>query len=134
MSEKWERWNREEVIILKKHYPDMPREELMELLPGRTWRGIIHQAEKQGIHREHYGTQRSEQFLKELHDKLSIARQNRKPFAGHQHSEKAKLCISVSNLYAHFNCVADIAALKGITVIEVQEIIENQGKKKQREQ
>ena len=130
MSEKWERWNREEVAILKKHYPSMPREELLQLLPGRAWRNICRAAEKRGIHREHYGTKRSEQFLKELHDKLSIARQNRKPFAGCQHSPEAKLCISVSNLYAHFNCIVDIAALKGITEKEVRDIIENRGKKK----
>ena len=124
------RWDINELAILKKCYPFMSRDELMELLPGRTWRSIGHQAEKRGIHREHYGTQRSEQFLKDLHDKLSIARQNRKPFAGCQHSPEAKLRISVSNLYAHFNCVADIAALKGITEKEVRGIIEKRGKKK----
>lgn len=130
MSEKWERWNREEIAILKEHYPNMPRVELTELLPRRAWRNICRAAEKRGIHREHYGTKRSEQFLKELHDKLSNARENRKPFAGRHHSPEAKLCISVSNLYAHFNCVADIAALKGITEKEVRDIIENRGKKK----
>ena len=130
MPEKWERWNREELAILKKHYPFMSRDELMELLPGRTWRAICHIAEKRGIHREHYGIRRSEQFLKDLHDKLSIARENRKPFAGCQHSPEAKLRISVSNLFTHGYGIKDIAKRKGITGKEVERIIKNRSKNK----
>ena len=129
MSLKWERWCQEELAILKVHYPYMAREDLMCLLPGRTWRAIGHQAEKQKIYRPHYGSVRSKQFLRELHITLSTARVNRTdgyaPFAGKQHSGDAKLRISVSNLYARFNCVADIAALKGITEKEVEKMAEN---------
>ena len=128
MSEKWERWNKEELHILKTCYPNMPRDDLTRLLPGRGWRSICRAAEKRELHRKHYGTQRSEQFLKELHNKLSIARKNRKPFAGCHHTKESKLAISVSNLYARFNCVADISALKGITEKEVRGIIEKQKK------
>ena len=136
MSYKWERWNKEELAILKKHYPNMPRDDLMKLLPGRTWRAISHQAEKQEIHRSRYGSTRSKEYLAELHIILSTARTNRidghAPFTGRQHNSAAKLAISVSNLYARFHCVADIAALKGITEKEVRDIIEKRDKKRKR--
>ena len=124
MSVKWERWNREELHILKTCYPNMPRDDLIRLLPGRGWRSICRAAEKRKIHRKHYGTQRSEQFLEELHNKLSIARQNRKPFAGCRHSLEAKISISVSNLFARGHSIANIAKRKGITEKEVKVILE----------
>ena len=129
MSEKWERWNKEENRILKKHYPSTPRDELTQLLPGRGWRSICRAAEKRGLHRKHYGTLRSEQFLKGLHDKLSIARQDRKPFAGCRHSLEAKISISVSNLFTRGHSIADIAERKDITEKEVKKIIKKRRKK-----
>ena len=128
MSVKWERWNKEEVRILKKHYPTMPRDELTQILPGRGWRSICRAAEKRGLHRKHYGTLRSEQFLKELHDKLSIARQNRKPFAGCRHSLEAKISISVSNLFTRGHSITNIAKRKDITEKEVKEMLEKKKK------
>lgn len=130
MSEKWERWNKEENRILKKHYPNTPRDELIQLLPGRGWRSICRAAEKRGLHRKHYGTQRSEQFLEELHDKLSIARKNRKPFAGCHHSPEAKINISVSNLFTRGHSIVDIAKRKDITEKGIRKIIEGRGEKK----
>lgn len=130
MVEAWERWNKEEIRILKKYYSNMPRDELIQLLPGRAWRNICRAAEKRGLHRKHYGTLRSEQFLKELHNKLSIARRNRKPFAGCHHSSEAKLRISVSNLFTRGHCIAYIAARKGITEKEVKKILEERKKEK----
>ena len=123
MSEKWERWGKEEIRTLKKHYPNTPRDELIQLLPGRGWRSICRVAEKRGLHRKHYGTQRSEQFLKELHDKLSIARQGRKPFAGCRHSLEAKISISVSNLSARNHSVADISKRTGVSESKIQIIL-----------
>ena len=130
MVEAWERWNKEEIRILKKYYSNMPRDELIQLLPGRAWRNICRAAEKRGMHRKHYATLRSEQFLKELHSKLSIARRNRKPFAGCHHSSEAKLRISVSNLFTRGHSIADIAERKGITEKEVKKILEGQKKEK----
>jgi len=133
MVEKWERWSKEEIAILKKFYPNMPREDLMQLLPGRTWRTICNTANAYGIARPRYTIPRSKQYLKFLHERLSIARRRRTtgyaPFKGNHHSAEAKLAISVSNLYVRFNCVADIAALHGITEKEVMEIIEKRNKK-----
>ena len=129
MSVKWERWNKKELRILKKHYPNMPRDELIQLLSGRGWRSICRAAEKRGLYRKHYGTQRSEQFLEGLHNKLSIARQNRKPFAGCHHSLGSKISISVSNLFTRGHSIADIAERKNITEKEVKGILE---KKKNR--
>ena len=128
MSEKWERWNKEETRTLKKHYPNMPRDDLIRLLPGRPWRSICRAAEKRGLHRKHYGTLRSKQFLKGLHDKLSIARQDRKPFAGCRHSLEAKISISVSNLHTRGHSIADIAERKDITEKEAKRIIEKKKK------
>ena len=128
MVERWERWSIQELAILKKHYPNAPRDELIQLLAGRGWRSICRAAEKRGLHREHYGTERSEQFLKELHSKLSIARRRRTagyaPFAGNHHSADAKLAISVSNLYTRGHSIKDIAKRNGITEKEVGKIIE----------
>ena len=129
MVEAWERWGKNELAILKNHYPNTPRDELTQLLPGRGWRSICRAAEKRGLHRKHYGTQRSEQFLKGLHDKLGIARQGRKPFAGCRHSLEAKISISVSNLYTRGHSIADIAEKKDITEKEVEKIIEERRKK-----
>ena len=128
MSEKWQRWNIEELTILKKHFSYMAREDLIQLLPGRTWRAIVHQAEIQEVHRPHYGTTRSAEYLAELHITLSTARTNRTsghaPFAGKQHSAKSTLHISVSNLYTRGHCSEYIAKAKGITEEEVEKIIE----------
>lgn len=132
MVEAWERWNKEENRILKKHYPNTSRDELIQLLPGRGWRSICRAAEKRGLHRKHYGTQRSEQFLKELHNKLSIARQNRKPFAGCHHSPEAKISISVSNLFTRGHSIADIVGRNGITGKKVKEIIEKKNERNNR--
>lgn len=127
MSEKWQRWTIPELAILKKCYPNMPREDIKQLLPGRTWRSIGHQAEKQNICRPHYGTQRSEEFLATLHDTLSTARTNRSsgyaPFAGKHHSPDARLCISVNNLHARGHSIADIAKQNKIAEKEVEKII-----------
>ena len=134
MSIKWERWNTNELTILKEHYPNAPREDLMQLLPGRTWRAIVHQAEIQEVRRPHYNTVRSKQYLAELHITLSNARQNRTsghaPFAGKQHSTESKLHISVSNLYTRGHCSEYIAKAKNITVEEVKKIIENREDKR----
>ena len=127
MSEKWERWNLEELAILKHCYPNMPRDDLMKLLPGRTWRAIGYQAEIQEIHRPRYGSVRSEEYLAELHITLSNARQNRTdghaPFAGNHHSAAAKLAISVSNLYTRGHSIEDIAERNHISETEVKRII-----------
>jgi len=132
MIQKWQRWSREELAILKEHFLSMSRDGIMQLLPSRTWRAICHQASKQNLHRPHYGTVRSDKYLAMLHTTLSIARANRTsgyaPFAGKHHSADAKLAISVSNLYTRFHCVADIAALHGITEKEVRDIIERRDK------
>ena len=128
MVEAWERWNKEELATLKKYYSNMPRDELIQLLPGRAWRNICRAAEKRGLHRKHYATLRSEQFLKELHNKLSIARKNRKPFAGCHHSSEAKLRISVSNLFTRGHDIGDIAERKSITERGVKKILEKKKK------
>lgn len=130
MTEKWERWNKEEMAILKKCYPDMPRDDLMQLLPGRTWRSIGHQAEKQEIRRNGYIIPKSAKQAAALHAKLSTARSNRteQPFAGKHHTADAKLAISASNLHARGHSIADIAVRNRIAEAEVKKIIENRGK------
>ena len=136
MTEKWERWNKEEYTILKKHYPDMPREDLMRLLPGRTWGAIYHIAEQQEVHRNRRNIPKSKAQKEALHAKLSIARSNRTkqpfagkhhstpPFAGKRHSAEARMRISVSNLYARGHSIVDIAQRKGIAKEKVVSIIE----------
>lgn len=128
MTRKWERWRLEEVEILKEHYPKTHKDKLLGLLPGRTWRSIGHQAEKQEIYRPHYGTLRSKEYLVELHTTLSNARQNRTsgyaPFAGKHHSIEAKQAISISNLHTRGHNIADIAKRNGIAKEKVMAIIE----------
>ncbi len=128
MSEAWQRWTIAELAILKNHYPNAPREDLMRLLPGRTWRAIVHQAEIQEVHRPRYGSTRSKEYLAELHITLSTARANRTsghaPFAGKHHSAETKLAISVSNLRTRGYAIAYIARRNGITEKEVKKIIE----------
>ena len=131
MAEKWGRWLLVEIEILKNHYPISPRETLLRLLSGRTWRAIGHIAnEKLGLTRGH-NIPKSREQKDALHEKMSISRGKRieQPFAGKRHTADTKLRISISNLYARFNCVADIAALHGITEKEVREIIEKRNKK-----
>ena len=134
LTEKWQRWNREELAILKKHFPYMAREDIMQILPGRTWRSIVDQAEKQKIHRPHYGTVRSKEYLAELHTTLSTARTNRTdgyaPFAGKHHAADAKLAISVSNLYTRGHNITDIAERNHIAEAEVKRIIKKRGSEK----
>lgn len=68
--------------------------------------------------------------MEELHDKLSIARKNRKPFAGCHHSSEAKINISVSNLFTRGHSIVDIAKRKDITEKGIRKIIEGRGEKK----
>ena len=132
MTEKWERWTKAELITLKKHYPDMPRNELMQLLPGRTWGGIGHQAVKQEVRRNGYIIPKSAKQAAALHAKLSTARSNRteQPFAGKHHTADAKLAISASNLHARGYSIADIAVRNRIAEGEVEKILANRSNKK----
>ena len=131
MSEKYERWNKAELAILKEHYPNMPRYDLMQLLPGRTWRAICCIAGKQKVHRNGRLIPMSEEQMAILHAKFSIARQNRTdaPFAGNHHTADAKLHISVSNLFARGHSIADIAERNCIAEKEVANILSNHRKK-----
>ena len=131
MTEKWERWTREEIAILKQHYSNMPRADLMQRLPGRTWRAIMGAAERYDFHRNR-SIPKSEGQKAALHAKMSIARGNRigQPFADKHHSADAKLAISVSNLHARGHSVADIAWRNGIAEAEVKKIIKERGAKK----
>ena len=134
MALKWERWNREELAILKEHFPNTSREDIMRLLPGRTWRAIVHQAETQEVRRPHYDTVRSKEYLAELHITLSTARTNRTsghaPFAGKRHSADAKLAISISNLHARGHSIEDIAERHWLTYPQVSRIINSRRKRK----
>ena len=124
MTEKWERWNKEELHILKKYYPNMPRDNLMQLLPGRSWRAVGHAAEKHKLHRGH-DIPKTEEEKVALHTKMSIARGKRaeEPFAGKHHTAETKLAISVTNLFVRGHGITDIAHRKGITKAEVERII-----------
>ena len=126
MSEKWERWTKKELAILKSRYHNTPREDLMHLLPGRTWRAIGHIAEKQKVHRHRHDIPKSPERTATTHANCSIARCNRtkQPFAGKHHTTEAKLHISVSNLHASGHSIADIAGRNHITETEVKNIIE----------
>ena len=132
MTEKWERWTITEIAILKQHYSNMPRDDLMQRLPGRTWRAIYHIAEKQKVHRNWRDIPLSEEEIVALHARMSTARGNRigQPFAGNHHTADAKLAISVSNLHARGHSIADIAKRNGIAEKEVEKIIKERGAKK----
>jgi hypothetical protein len=72
----WRVWSESEDHILRVHYPAAPREELMHLLPGRTWKGIGQRARSLGLRRpkspEHGGafvkwTEEEEELLREFY-------------------------------------------------------------------
>ena len=44
-------WTKEELAIVREHYPTMPQDELQKLLPRRSWRGIMTRAYLLGISR-----------------------------------------------------------------------------------
>jgi len=134
MTEKWERWTITEIAILKQHYSNMPRDDLMQRLPGRTWRAIYHIAEKQKVHRNWRDIPLSEEEIVALHARMSTARGNRigQPFAGNHHTADAKLAISVSNLHARGHSIADIAKRNGIAEKEVKKLIEEREERSNR--
>ncbi len=130
MVEKWSRWHKKELAILEQHYPSMTRDELMQLLPGRSWHAIVLKAHKREIKRPYgrgRGATRTEKQLAELHKKLSASRRNRiagyAPFRGHHHSAEAKMQIAVRHMRTAGRSVAEIAVRKGITEEEVKKII-----------
>ena len=131
MAEKWGRWYNDEVKILKEHYPKTHRDELLKLLPGRSWRAVGHAAEKYKVHRGH-GIPKTEKEKAALHTKMSTARGKRaeEPFAGKHHTAETKLAISVTNLYVRGHGITDIAHRKGISKMEVKEILGEREKKK----
>jgi AraC-like DNA-binding protein len=133
MSEKWGRWMVAELRILKKHYPNMPRDDLMQLLPGRTWKAITDAAERYGFHRNS-DIPKTEAEIAAMRVRLSIARASRTgpPFAGNHHTADAKLAISVSNLHARGHSIADIAKRNGIAEKEVKKIIEEREERSNR--
>ena len=134
MTEKWGRWTREEIAILKRHYSNMPRDDLMQLLPGRTWRAIYHIAEKQKVHRNWRDILLSEEGQAAFCAKMSIARDNRTgaPFAGKHHSAEGKLHLSVGILHAFGHSIAAIAKRNGIAEKEVKKIIEEREERSNR--
>ena len=125
MPEKWERWGKEEIAIMKKHYPDMPRNELKQLLPGRTWKAIKGAADRFGFARNR-DIPMSDANRAAMHVRLCIARASRTgaPFAGKHHTADAKLAISVSNLHARGHSIADIAQRNRIAEKEVKKMLE----------
>jgi outer membrane PBP1 activator LpoA protein len=46
-------WTDTELAIVAVHYPTMPQEELLKLLPQRSWKGIVKKAMESGVRREH---------------------------------------------------------------------------------
>ena len=125
MVEAWERWGINELAILKEHYSKTHRDELLKLLPGRTWRAVGHAAEKQKLSRGH-GIPKTEKEKAALHTKMRIARGKRaeEPFAGKHHTAETKLAISVTNLFVRGHGITDIAHRKGISKMEVKGILE----------
>lgn len=125
MADKWQRWYNNEVEILKENYPKAHKEELMKLLPGRTWRTIGNTAEKYGIHRNRNIT-KTEEEIAALHTKMSVARGKRteQPFAGKHHTAETKLAISVANLHARGHSIADIAKRNRIAEKVVEKILD----------
>jgi len=131
MAEKWARWCVPELEIMNAYYSDMPRDELLKLLPGRTWKAITGAAGRFGFVRDS-NTPKSEAEEAAMRVRLNIARAARTapPFAGKHHSAEAKLAISVANLHARSHCIAYIAVRNGIAEKEVKKILENKEKRK----
>ena len=125
MPEKWERWGKEEIAIMDKHYADTPRNELKQLLPGRTWKAIKGAADRFGFARNR-DIPMSDANRAAMHVRLCIARASRTgaPFAGKHHTADAKLAISVSNLHARGHSIADIAQRNRIAEKEVKKMLE----------
>lgn len=132
MAEKWERWTTPEVVILKKHYPNTPRDELLRDLPGRTWNSIGHAAEKHKIRRNWRDIPLNEDEAAAILSQMTLARASRTapPFAGNRHTAEAKLAISVSNLHARGHCIAAIADRNGIAEKEVKRILKERVSKR----
>ena len=124
MPEKWERWALEELAILKKHYTSMPRDELLALLPGRTWKAITGAADRFGVPRNR-DIAMSDANRAAMHVRLCIARASRTgaPFAGCTHTAESKMAISVSNLHTRGYTIAAIAERNGIAAAAVEEIL-----------
>ena len=133
MAEKWERWALAEIAIMKKHYLNMPRDELKQLLPGRTWKAITGAADRYGFARNR-DIPMSEAETAAMRARLSLARASRTdaPFAGHHHTAEGKVAISVSNLHARGHSIADIAKRNGIAEEEVKKIIEEREERSNR--
>ena len=111
----------------------MSRDELMKLLPGRTWKAITDAAERFGFVRDS-NTPKSEAEEAAMRVRLSIARAARTgpPFAGKHHSAEGKLHISVGNLHARGHSNAAIAQRNGTAEQEVKKILEKRKKRRKR--
>jgi len=44
-------WSKEEDSLLKKYYPESPKEQVLKMLPKRTWRAITTRASQMGVKR-----------------------------------------------------------------------------------
>lgn len=131
MAEKWERWMLAEIEIMKKFYPNMPRAELLQLLPGRSWKAILGAADRYSFARSR-SIPRGKKEQKALHAKMSTIRGKRtqQPFAGKHHSADAKRAIGVANLHSAGHSIADIALRNGIAEKEVKKILGERGTKR----
>lgn len=120
-----------EIEIMKKFYPNMPRAELLQLLPGRTWKAILGAADRYGFARNHDLPMSKAQTAAML-ARLDTARASRTgpPFAGKHHSADAKRAISVANLHSAGHSIADIALRNGIAEKEVKKILGERGTKR----
>lgn len=120
-----------EITIMKKHYADMPRDELKQLLPGRTWKAITGAADRYGFVRNR-DIPMSEAEEAAMLSQMTLARASRTapPFAGKHHSADAKLAISIANLHARGHCIAAIADRNGIAEKEVKKILKERGSKR----
>ena len=66
------KWTNEEVEILKSNYTNKSKEELMILLPHRSWSSILTKANKLSINKRNYWTPEEDDLLSSIYSNISF--------------------------------------------------------------
>lgn len=66
------KWTKNEIEILTNNYGNLSKEELMQLIPSRTWSSILTKANKLGINKRYLWTEQEDILLKNNYSTMDI--------------------------------------------------------------
>lgn len=65
-------WSEKELKILKYNYSNLTKDELLKVLPDRSWSSILTKANKIGVNKRYSWTNKEDVLLKEIYSNIPM--------------------------------------------------------------